>query len=188
MQQGTETRTLSPVPDYDPEIDPVIARLKRRRSPRTPIKVLVVIAIFTVLAVVVWYGRSVYNTRLAEAEEAKARAAAEAEASRPPTITPFQRVERWCAENLRGTEFAGLPRIDAADGRFFVLYTAEPGDSVTAVVKRFRTSAAIEAAAGGEILELAKRRHTEQYRGRQLWVGDEIRLLVPLPPAVANSE
>jgi hypothetical protein len=187
LHQGTETRTLSPVPDYDPETDPVIARLKMRRSPRTPIRVLGVIAIFAVLAVVVWYGRSVYYTRLAEADEAKARAA-EAEAYRPPTITPFQRVERWCAENLGGTEFAGLPRVDAADGRFFVLYTAEPGDSVTTVVKRFRASAGIESTIGSEILELAKSRHTEQYGGRQLWVGDEIRLLVPLPPAVANSE
>jgi hypothetical protein len=95
-------------------------------------------------------------------------------------VTPFQRVEAWCATNLGGTEFAGLPRADAADDLFFIIYTAEPGDSILAVVKRYRVRAASDAAVGNRILELANRQHRDQYGGRGLWVGDEIWLLIPI--------
>jgi hypothetical protein len=78
--------------------------------------------------------------------------------------------------------------VDAGDGRFFVTYTAKAGDSISSVVKRYRVEAALEPATWKGMLDFAKREHFEKYGGRQLWVGDEIWLLVPLPPAVANGE
>jgi hypothetical protein len=186
MQPRTEAQNISPARAYNPATDPVLARLRRLQPSRTPKRIVGAIAIVGLLAAAGWYARSAYNARVFENAERAARARAEAEAAAVPVITPFQRVEAWCAANLGGTEFAGLPRVDAGDDRFFVTYTAKAGDSISSVVKRYRIKAASEATTWAEILDLAKQRHSEQYGGRQLWVGDEIWLLVPLQPQDAE--
>jgi hypothetical protein len=187
MQPRTKAQNISPAADYNPETDPVLARLRRLQPSRIPKRIVGAIAIVGLLVAAGWYARSAYNARVAENAERAARAMAEAEAAAISVLTPFQRVEAWCAANLGGTEFSGLPRVDSGDGRFFVTYTAKAGDSISSVVERYRTKAASEAAASAEILEYAKQQHSEQYGGRQLWAGDEIWLLVPLKLQNAES-
>jgi hypothetical protein len=186
MQQRTEARNISPAPDYNPETDPVLTRLRSLQPSRIPRRIVTAVAIVGLLAAAGWYALSVYNARVAENAERAARARAEAEAAAVPVVTPFQRVENWALANLGGTEFAGFPRVDAGDGRFFVIYVAKPGDSIALVVKRFSAKAAPAPTVLSDILRDANRRHFEQYGGRQLWVGDEVWLLIPLQPEAAD--
>jgi len=181
MSQTVQPGRSLPVPDYDPDTDPVLARLRSHGSSGGGRKALVAVAIVGLLVVAGWYAYSVYESRSREAKvEEELRAQAEAEPPPPPPISPLQEAEGWCVEILAATEFAGLPVIEGENGRFFVIYTARAGDSLGSVAKRY--GASFGADPRGEVLELAKRQHIEQYGGRGLWVSDEIRLPIPIGP------
>jgi hypothetical protein len=188
MRHTTGTQNQNSTAGYDPETDPVIAGLRSHRSSRTIKRIVGVMAIAGLLAAIGWYARNAYMAHRSEVEETAARARAAAEAAELPVITPLQRAEDWCIETLGETEFASVPHLDTVSGRFFVTYTARPGDSIASVVKRFGTQSSLEPALWSEIRELAKRQHAERYRGRGLWVGDEIWLVLPLQPVDASIE
>jgi hypothetical protein len=180
MEQKVEPLQPFSAPDYDPDTDPVLARLRSHSTSGGGRRIVVAVAVVGLLAVGGWYAYNVYDSRSQEADEKEFRAQVQAEPAPPPVISPLQRAEEWCVENLAATEFAGLPVVEGANGGFLAIYTARAGDSIGSVVKRYGTS--LGADSRGEILELAKREHVERYGGRGLWVGDEIRLLIPIEP------
>jgi hypothetical protein len=180
MEQNVHTQQPLSAAEPDLENDPVLAPLRSHRSSGRGRKAAVALVVVGLVVGGGWYAYKAYDSYSREADAKRTRARAEAEAPPPTPITPLQRAEGWSAENLAATEFAGLPVAEGDDGRFYVIYTARAGDSIGAVVKRFGTK--LETAARAEALELAKRRHGERYGGRGLWVGDEIRLIVPVDP------
>lgn len=92
--------------------------------------------------------------------------------------SPFEKAGRWQEENLAGTAFENLP-IQEQEGRFYVVYTAAKGDSLSKIVKRYGQGAGI-AAGGWEVVLTHAREHHEHQYGRGLWSGDDVLLLLPL--------
>ena len=180
MEKSMRPSQPLPVREYDPETDPVLASLRSHRSPGGGKRALAVLAIVGVLAAGGWYAYNVYGSRSRQAQVDAELHGQAVPAPVPPPISPLQVAEGWCADNLAASEFAGLPLIEGGNGEFFVIYTAQPGDSIGSIVKRY--AASFESEAPSEILESAKRRHVERYGGRGLWVSDEVRLLVPVEP------
>lgn len=179
MAQTTQSQQPLSGPSYDPETDPVLAQLRSHRSSGGGKKALVAVGIVGLLVVGGWYAYSVYDSRSGEATiEEGFRPPVEAEPAPPPPISPLERAEGWCVENLSSSEFAGLPVVAGDNGDFFVLYTARAGDSIGSVVKRYGNS--FKSDAPDQILEFAKRQHVKRYGGRGLWVDDEIPLLLPV--------
>lgn len=180
MGQEGDARSSFSAADDDLENDPVLAPLRSHRTSGRGRRVAVAVVLVGLLAAGGWYAHRVYESRSREAEAERIRAQAEPEPTPAPSPSPVQRAEGWCVENLGATEFAGLPVVEGENGRFFVIYAARASDSIGAVVKRY--GAGLGSDSRGEILELAKLRHGERYGGRGLWVGDELRLLVPIGP------
>jgi hypothetical protein len=170
-----------PAPDYDPETDPVLAGLRRHSASGGNKRVILAAVVVALLAVTAWFVYSLYDSTFRRVAVADAQTQAEP-APAPPSVTSVrQKAESWCGEHLGSTEFAGLPMVESDSGDFFVIYTARPGDSISAVAYRYAMSSG--AGAGGEILERAKREHVAAYDGRVLWVGDQIRLRIPVGPS-----
>ena len=181
MSQTTPSQQPVSVPGYDPETDPVLARLRSHGSSGGGRKAFVAVAVVGLLVVGGWYAYNVYDSRSGAArieEGSRAQVEAEPAPPPPPPISSLQRAEGWCVDHLAATEFAGLPLIESDDGEFFVVYTARAGDSVGAVVERYGKS--VEFDAQNKFLGIAKRQHVERYGGRTLWVGDEIPLPIPI--------
>jgi hypothetical protein len=180
MEKSMEPGRPLPVREYDPETDPVLASLRSHGSRGGGKKALAVLAVVGVLAAGGWYAYSVYGSRARQAQVDAELHEQVVPTPVPPTISPLQVAEEWCAENLAASEFAGLPVTQGGNGELFVVYTARSGDSIGSIVKRY--AASFESEAPAEILESAKRQHVERYGGRGLWVSDEVRLLVPVEP------
>lgn len=180
MQQKAQPMQPLSVSDYDPETDPVLAPLRSHRSSGAGKRAALAVAIVALVAAGGWFAYDAYRTPTREAARAQPEPPAPL-----PVISPLQKAEAWCVENLASTEFAALPVIEGEDGSFFVVYSARAGDSIGSVVKRYRAS--VGSGAPLEILELAKRQHAGQYGGRGLWVADEIRLPVPMEAGEWNE-
>ena len=179
MAQEVHTQQFLAAGD-DLDNDPVLAPFRSHRSSGRGTKAAVAVVMIGLVAAGGWYAYKAYDSRAREADAERVRARAEARPVSPPPISPLQRAEEWCVENLAATEFAGLPVIEGENGRFFVVYAARAGDSIGAVVKRY--GAGLGSDTRGEALEVAKLRHGARYGGRGLWVGDELWLLVPIGP------
>ena len=180
MEQKLEAGQPISAPEYDPATDPVLAQLRNHSTGTGAGKWVFIGALaVAVVAIGVWYAYSVYESSSRQAVEQQLPPLVEAESAppSPPPLSPRRRAEEWRNENLAATEFAGLPVSDLEDRGFVVIYTARSGDTIGAIVKRYGVGAA--ASERREILELAKSLHIEQYGGRGLWVGDDVRLRIP---------
>ena len=179
MEQKLEAGQSLSAPEYDPETDPVLAQLRNHGS-RTRNRVFIGALAVAALAIGGWYAFSVYesSSRQAVANHVTPLVEVESAPPSPPPLSPRQKAEEWCTENLAATEFAGLPVADLEDHGFVVIYTARRGDALGAIVKRYGD--ATGTSDQRETLELTKSLHADQYGGRGLWVGDDVRLRVPI--------
>lgn len=92
-------------------------------------------------------------------------------------ISPLETARTWREDHLAGTEFAALPIRDADEGCFLV-YTARSGDSLSAILTRYRPYVKEDSTGWKEACDAARAHHDLQYN-HGLWPGDEIWLLLP---------
>jgi hypothetical protein len=103
---GQKAEPVQPLsaPGYDPETDPVLARLRSHTPSGAGRRVFLALAIVGLLAVCGWYVYNLSDSSPREADEKAFVGQIEAEPAPPPPISPLQRAEGWCLENLAATE------------------------------------------------------------------------------------